>query len=108
MNLTLVGGAKDGNGSVQCHTDLSTCCHADDGPHRGDWYFSNGTQLPLPSINNLYSTFVKLSKLICDTKEEVVSHVVYIVALLRPTQSMMMLVGRLCMQECMPVEVRRI
>ena len=52
VNLTLVGGAKDGNGSVQYHTDLSTCRHADDDRHHGDWYFSNGTQLPLPSINS--------------------------------------------------------
>ena len=27
---------------VQCHTDLSTCGQ---GPHRGDWYFPNGSRL---------------------------------------------------------------
>ena len=32
--------------SVQCHTDLSTCCSYAQGPHRGDWYFPNGTRLP--------------------------------------------------------------
>ena len=31
---------------VQCVTDLSTCCRGADGPHRGDWYFPNGTRLP--------------------------------------------------------------
>ena len=32
--------------SVQCHTDLSTCCSDTEGIHRGDWYFPNGTRLP--------------------------------------------------------------
>ena len=32
--------------SVQCHTNLSTCCSGTQGPtHRGDWYFPNGTRL---------------------------------------------------------------
>ena len=32
--------------SVQCHTDLETCCSGTQGQHRGDWYFPNGTRLP--------------------------------------------------------------
>ena len=32
--------------TVQCHTDLSTCCREEQGPHRGDWYFPNGSRLP--------------------------------------------------------------
>ena len=48
VNLTLVGNAPDGSDSVQCHTDLSTCCNAAAGPDRGDWYFPNGTRLPFP------------------------------------------------------------
>ena len=35
-----------GNDTIQCHTDLSTCCSGPQGPHRGDWYFPNGTRLP--------------------------------------------------------------
>ena len=31
--------------SVQCHTDLSTCCIPGQGSHRGDWYFPNGDRL---------------------------------------------------------------
>ena len=27
-----------GSDSVQCHTDLSTCCTGTQGVHRGDWY----------------------------------------------------------------------
>ena len=38
---------SDGSNSVQCHTDLSTCCSSSQGAHRGDWYFHNGTILPL-------------------------------------------------------------
>ena len=31
--------------SVQCHTDLNTCCSGTQGPDRGDWYFPNGNRL---------------------------------------------------------------
>ena len=34
-----------GGDSVQCHTDLSTCCSGAQGRHRGDWYFPNGSRL---------------------------------------------------------------
>ena len=50
VDITLVGNATDGSDSVQCHTDLSTCCRAASGPDRGDWYFPNGTQLSIPNI----------------------------------------------------------
>ena len=50
VDLTLVGDARNGNDSVQCHTDLVTCCNSDAGPDRGDWYFPNGTRLPFPNI----------------------------------------------------------
>ena len=33
VNLSLVGNANDGSDSIQCHTDLATCCYQD----RGDW-----------------------------------------------------------------------
>ena len=38
---------NDGSGSdsVQCHTDLNTCCRVVHGPHRGDWYFPGGDVL---------------------------------------------------------------
>ena len=48
VDLRLVGNDVSGNDSVQCHTDLSTCCSGAHGPHRGDWYFSNGDRLPFP------------------------------------------------------------
>ena len=31
--------------SVQCHTDLRTCCTPSQGPHRGDWYMPNGANM---------------------------------------------------------------
>ena len=32
--------------TVQCHTDLSTCCRVEQASPRGDWFFPNGTRLP--------------------------------------------------------------
>ena len=52
VNLTLVG--SDSSNSVICHTDLSTCCSGAQGPHRGDWYFPNGTRLPFPGQGDIY------------------------------------------------------
>ena len=49
VNISLVGQHYSGSDSVQCHTDLSTCCSDQQGPHRGDWYFPNGTRLPFPN-----------------------------------------------------------
>ena len=40
--------------SVQCHTDLSTCCSGAEGPHRGDWFFPNGSRLGFPFFNDIY------------------------------------------------------
>ena len=45
VDLSLVG--SDDTSSVQCITDLGTCCTSNQGGHRGDWYFPNGTRLPL-------------------------------------------------------------
>ena len=45
VDLTLVGNLNNGSDSVHCHTDLDTCCNADAGPDRGDWFSPNGTRL---------------------------------------------------------------
>ena len=45
-DFSLVGTLKTGSDSVQCHTDLTTCCSGGQGIHRGDWYFPNGDRLP--------------------------------------------------------------
>ena len=47
VDLSLVGNDGSGSDSVLCHTDLSTCCSSIQGSHRGDWYFPDGTRLPL-------------------------------------------------------------
>ena len=31
--------------TVECHTDLTSCCIGSQGVHRGDWYFPNGSVL---------------------------------------------------------------
>ena len=43
VDLSLVGNAVDD--SVQCHTDLNTCCSGAQGADRGDWYFPSGDRL---------------------------------------------------------------
>ena len=53
VNFSLVGPLQSGSDSVQCHTDLTTCCTGGQGIHRGDWYFPNGTRLPLPGISDI-------------------------------------------------------
>ena len=45
VDLTLVGRPVDGSDSVECRTDLSTCCNSTQGADRGDWYFPNGSRL---------------------------------------------------------------
>ena len=42
VDLTEVGRPEDGGHSLECHTDLDTCCN---GPHKGDWYFPDGDRL---------------------------------------------------------------
>ena len=54
VDLSLVGDDVSGSDSVQCHTDLLTCCSGTDGPHRGDWYFPDGTRLPFPGNVDIY------------------------------------------------------
>ena len=43
VDISTVGSASNNSDSVVCHTDLGTCCT---GPHRGNWYFPDGTLLP--------------------------------------------------------------
>lgn len=43
VDVTRIGGGDEH--SLQCQTDLSTCCSRDEGVHRGDWYFPNGRRL---------------------------------------------------------------
>ena len=45
VDLSQVGNDGSGSDSVQCHTDLSTCCGGTEGGHHGDWYFPDGTRL---------------------------------------------------------------
>ena len=43
VDLNTVG--TENNETVQCHTDLLTCCGSAQGPDRGDWYSPNGNRL---------------------------------------------------------------
>ena len=50
VDLSLVG--TSGSDSVQCVTDLDTCCSGQQGLHRGDWY-SPGSTDRLPFSNEV-------------------------------------------------------
>ena len=54
VDLSLVGDDNGGSDSIQCRTDLSTCCSWSQGNHRGDWYFPNGGRLPFPGDGDIY------------------------------------------------------
>ena len=56
VDLSLVGNDSSGSDSVQCHTDLNTCCSRTDGYNRGDWYFPNGTRLPFAREDRMFET----------------------------------------------------
>ena len=49
VDLSQVGSDYTGSDSdtVQCHTDLDTCCRSENGIHRGDW-FAPGSDTRLP------------------------------------------------------------
>ena len=47
VNLSLVGNDESGNDSVQCNTDLTTCCTAQQGYDRGNWYHPDMSLVPL-------------------------------------------------------------
>ena len=53
VDHSLVGTGSD---SIQCHTDLITCCSGAQGSHRGDWYFPNGDRLPFPGSGDIYES----------------------------------------------------
>ena len=54
VDLSQVGSTRDGSDSdtVQCHTDLDTCCRGDWGIHRGDW-FAPGSDTRLPFFSEV-------------------------------------------------------
>ena len=55
VDLTLVGNPdlNPDDHTVQCYTDLSSCCSGSRGPHRGDWYFPDTTRLPFPGDGDI-------------------------------------------------------
>ena len=53
VNFSLVGSDLSGSDSVQCHTDLDTCCNRDYDDHHGDWIPPGREErLPLSGNNN--------------------------------------------------------
>ena len=56
VDLSQVGQDGSGSDSVQCVTDLSSCCSGLQGRHRGDWY-SPGSTDRLPFSNEVGDIF---------------------------------------------------
>ena len=66
IDLELVGEGFKGaqitdGGALECHTDDTTCCRGIDNPPngtgRGEWYYPDGTVVPLPgSRTGVYRT----------------------------------------------------
>ena len=55
VDLSLVGNDGSGSDSVQCHTDLDSCCSSAQGPHRGDWNAPDSEQrLPFFTSADIY------------------------------------------------------
>ena len=40
--------------TLQCNTDLNTCCRSAQGTDRGDWYFPDGNKLPFSGFGSVY------------------------------------------------------
>ena len=53
VDISQVGNDFSGSNTVQCHTDLATCCSGVQGTHRGDWYFPSGERLPFPRDDDI-------------------------------------------------------
>ena len=58
VDFTLVGDYD--HYSVQCHTDLTTCCAHYNGADRGDWYFPSGRRLPFAQQGPVYEQRISL------------------------------------------------
>ena len=61
VDLSLVGRPDvliNSDNSVECHTDLTSCCSSSEGIHRGDWYFPNGSRLPFPQGTGIFESRV--------------------------------------------------
>ena len=56
VDLNTVGSDLSNTDTVQCHSDLDTCCSLSQGPDRGDWYFPNEIRLPFSGSGNVYES----------------------------------------------------
>ena len=93
-------------GPQSSFTDLRTCCSGAQGAHRGDWYFPDGTRLPLPFHSDgiyvtrylqrrnslvevvICSSLVDLRELLYIIETMLTHHLVFIVAVLVQTRFM--------------------
>ena len=56
VNISRVGEHSSGSNSVQCRTDLVTCCSVMQGEHRGDWFFPNRKRIGFEQFSDTYES----------------------------------------------------
>ena len=57
VDLNELGEEFNGGPSLQCHTDLASCCTSTEGAHRGHWHFPNGNRPSLMDYpNDIYQS----------------------------------------------------
>ena len=88
VDISLVGNDCSGSDSVQCHTDLDTCCSGLQGIHRGDWYFPNGDRLLMMVIS---MSFVEMRELVYAVGTTLTQQLVSIAVIFQLMMSMMLL-----------------
>ena len=60
VDLSEVGDPESGGDSVQCHTNLQTCCTSAQGSSdmRGDWFFPNNSRMSYSEVDNDNDVFL--------------------------------------------------
>ena len=82
MDLTLVGdpALNSDEQSVQCHTDLESCCNSTQGNHHGDWYFPGGDDCYFRD-KVILMRLVRLKELIYVVRTMLTHHLLYVVVI---------------------------
>ena len=94
VDISQVGNDGSGSDSVQCITDLATCCSGGQGIHRGDWYFPDGT-IDCHSLEVVISmSFVQLRELTYIVGTMLTHQLVSIAVTFQPMLSMVIMTSQ--------------
>ena len=78
VNLNHVGDDVSGNDSLQCHTDLETCCSSNEGPYRGHWFAPGSIESLSHDSNSYIMRVIVLNELTCVIERMVTCQLVHI------------------------------